>query len=123
VSKLGLISQQEAATMQSLVEKVNALEDSLQNMDSLTESSSNIGSILYGHSCDAASPHHLTLHCTALHCSTLCMSFDGLIDSHLNLILHMPLLSTRDPVRLPTSNIVVDRSTIAQHLLNDETGA
>jgi hypothetical protein len=36
VSKLGLISQQEAATMQTLVEKVNALEDSLQNMDSLT---------------------------------------------------------------------------------------
>ena len=25
-------------------------------------------------------------------------------------------------MRLPTSNIVVDRSTIAQHLLNDETG-
>ena len=36
VSKLGLISQEEAATMQTLVEKVNALEDSLQNMDSLT---------------------------------------------------------------------------------------
>ena len=36
MSKLGLISQQEAATMQTLVEKVNALEDSLQNMDSLT---------------------------------------------------------------------------------------
>lgn len=28
----------------------------------------------------------------------------------------------RDPVRLPTSGNVVDRSTIAQHLLNDETG-
>jgi hypothetical protein len=36
-----------------------------------------------------------------------------------------PLLSTlmRDPVRLPTSGNIVDRSTIAQHLLNDETGA
>ena len=35
-----------------------------------------------------------------------------------------PLLSTlmRDPVRLPTSGNIVDRSTIAQHLLNDETG-
>jgi hypothetical protein len=35
-----------------------------------------------------------------------------------------PLLMTlmRDPVRLPTSGNIVDRSTIAQHLLNDETG-
>ena len=35
-----------------------------------------------------------------------------------------PLLSTlmRDPVRLPTSGNVVDRSTISQHLLNDEKG-
>jgi hypothetical protein len=35
-----------------------------------------------------------------------------------------PLLDTlmRDPVCLPTSNIVVDRSTIAQHLLNAEIG-
>ena len=28
----------------------------------------------------------------------------------------------RDPVKLPTSGNVVDKSTIAQHLLNDETG-
>lgn len=36
-----------------------------------------------------------------------------------------PLLDTlmRDPVRLPTSGTIVDRSTIAQHLLNVETGA
>jgi hypothetical protein len=35
-----------------------------------------------------------------------------------------PLLSTimRDPVYLPTSSNIVDRATIAQHLLNDETG-
>lgn len=35
-----------------------------------------------------------------------------------------PLLDTlmRDPVRLPTSGTVVDRSTIAQHLLNTEIG-
>jgi ubiquitin conjugation factor E4 B len=35
-----------------------------------------------------------------------------------------PLLSTlmRDPVRLPTSGHIVDRSTISQHLLNDEKG-
>lgn len=35
-----------------------------------------------------------------------------------------PLLSTimRDPVYLPTSSNIVDRSTITQHLLNDETG-
>ncbi len=35
-----------------------------------------------------------------------------------------PLLSTlmKDPVRLPTSGNIVDRSTITQHLLNDETG-
>lgn len=34
-----------------------------------------------------------------------------------------PLMSTymKDPVYLPTSNTVVDRSTIAQHLLNDQT--
>jgi ubiquitin conjugation factor E4 B len=34
-----------------------------------------------------------------------------------------PILNTllRDPVRLPTSGSIVDRSTIAQHLLNDET--
>jgi ubiquitin conjugation factor E4 B len=34
-----------------------------------------------------------------------------------------PLLDTlmRDPVRLPTSNTIVDRSTIAQHLLNMDT--
>ena len=35
-----------------------------------------------------------------------------------------PLLMTlmRDPVRLPTSGNIVDRSTIAQHLLNDANG-
>ena len=35
-----------------------------------------------------------------------------------------PLLDTlmRDPVRLPTSNTIVDRATIAQHLLNVDTG-
>jgi hypothetical protein len=35
-----------------------------------------------------------------------------------------PLLSTimRDPVFLPTSSNIVDRATITQHLLNDETG-
>jgi ubiquitin conjugation factor E4 B len=35
-----------------------------------------------------------------------------------------PLLDTlmRDPVRLPTSGNIVDRATIAQHLLNDEKG-
>jgi ubiquitin conjugation factor E4 B len=35
-----------------------------------------------------------------------------------------PLLDTlmRDPVRLPTSNTIVDRSTIAQHLLNVDIG-
>lgn len=35
-----------------------------------------------------------------------------------------PLLDTlmRDPVRLPTSGTIVDRATIAQHLLNVETG-
>lgn len=35
-----------------------------------------------------------------------------------------PLLSTlmRDPVLLPTSGTIVDRSTISQHLLNDPTG-
>jgi ubiquitin conjugation factor E4 B len=35
-----------------------------------------------------------------------------------------PLLDTlmKDPVRLPTSGTVVDRATIAQHLLNVETG-
>ncbi|RYH31359.1 hypothetical protein EON65_02720, partial [archaeon] len=35
-----------------------------------------------------------------------------------------PLLDTlmRDPVRLPTSNTIVDRTTIAQHLLNVEIG-
>jgi ubiquitin conjugation factor E4 B len=35
-----------------------------------------------------------------------------------------PLLDTlmRDPVRLPTSNTIVDRSTIAQHLLNVDHG-
>ena len=27
----------------------------------------------------------------------------------------------RDPVRLPTSDNIVDRATIYQHLLNDET--
>jgi len=34
-----------------------------------------------------------------------------------------PLLDTlmRDPVRLPTSNTIVDRATIAQHLLNVDT--
>lgn len=33
-----------------------------------------------------------------------------------------PLLDTlmKDPVRLPTSGNIVDRATIAQHLLNDE---
>jgi len=36
-----------------------------------------------------------------------------------------PLLDTlmRDPVRLPTSGTIVDRSTIAQHLLNNEIGS
>ncbi len=36
-----------------------------------------------------------------------------------------PLLDTlmQDPVRLPTSGTIVDRATIAQHLLNVETGA
>ena len=35
-----------------------------------------------------------------------------------------PLLDTlmRDPVRLPTSKTIVDRATIAQHLLNTDTG-
>ena len=35
-----------------------------------------------------------------------------------------PLMSTimRDPVRLPTSDHIVDRATIYQHLLNDEKG-
>lgn len=35
-----------------------------------------------------------------------------------------PLLSTimRDPVLLPTSNTIVDKSTISQHLLNNEIG-
>ncbi len=35
-----------------------------------------------------------------------------------------PIMSTimRDPVMLPTSGNIVDRSTITQHLLNDETG-
>jgi ubiquitin conjugation factor E4 B len=35
-----------------------------------------------------------------------------------------PLLDTlmKNPVRLPTSNTIVDRSTIAQHLLNVDTG-
>lgn len=35
-----------------------------------------------------------------------------------------PLLDTlmKDPVRLPTSKNIVDRSTIAQHLLNTDTG-
>lgn len=35
-----------------------------------------------------------------------------------------PLLDTlmRDPVRLPTSGTIVDRATIAQHLLNVDTG-
>lgn len=35
-----------------------------------------------------------------------------------------PLMATimRDPVFLPTSSNIVDRSTISQHLLNDETG-
>ena len=35
-----------------------------------------------------------------------------------------PLMATimRDPVYLPTSASVVDRSTITQHLLNDEIG-
>jgi hypothetical protein len=28
----------------------------------------------------------------------------------------------RDPVLLPTSGNIVDRATITQHLLNDETG-
>jgi hypothetical protein len=28
----------------------------------------------------------------------------------------------KDPVRLPTSNMTVDRATIAQHLLNAEHG-
>eukprot|EP01035_Chromulina_nebulosa_P024786 gene24786-32279_t len=27
----------------------------------------------------------------------------------------------KDPVRLPTSNMIIDRSSIAQHLLNNET--
>lgn len=27
----------------------------------------------------------------------------------------------RDPVRLPTSGVVMDRASIARHLLNDET--
>ena len=35
-----------------------------------------------------------------------------------------PVLMTlmTDPVKLPTSSTILDRSTIAQHLLNDETG-
>lgn len=35
-----------------------------------------------------------------------------------------PILNTlmRDPVRLPTSGNIVDRSCISQHLLNDNTG-
>ncbi len=34
-----------------------------------------------------------------------------------------PIMSTlmKDPVRLPTSNIVVDRPTIARHLLSDQS--
>ena len=50
-------------------------------------------------------------------------SFFFLFSSSFFFLIPLPLpLPHRDPVRLPTSNIVVDRSTIAQHLLNDETG-
>jgi U-box domain len=40
----------------------------------------------------------------------------------LSLLPSFSLSPYRDPVRLPTSNMILDRSTIAQHLLNDETG-
>mmetsp|Transcript_8658 Transcript_8658/g.8588 ORF Transcript_8658/g.8588 Transcript_8658/m.8588 type:complete len:560 (-) Transcript_8658:67-1746(-) len=78
VSKLGLISGEQARILQILVEHVNGLKGSIQDMEALT----------------AAAPEEF-----------LCGMLYTLM---------------RDPVRLPTSKNIVDRSFIAQHLLNEQ---
>ena len=55
------------------------------------------------------------------------LSFDlWFLKNHLIWLLTIyvdPILSTlmRDPVRLPTSGVIVDRSTISRHLLSDQS--
>ena len=51
------------------------------------------------------------------------MDFESLIEDAPEEFLDALLFTfMREPVKLPTSGNIVDKSTIAQHLLNDETG-